>query len=109
MRLLMTKRVRIGPRLAKKLVEKHVVLQLPNWPKVRSFASLVRCGRWDASNERGHRLVLNQDALILDGIHRLCAVAESGMTYTFHIAVMETSEVELRSYRALGWAGAQKR
>jgi len=104
-KLLGMKRVRITPRLAQEFIDLHPPTNAPYWPKVRRMAADMRSGRWNYRHSEGLQIMLDQDARILDGTHRMRAVVESNTAQTFIVFIMHQSDRERERIGLLATCG----
>jgi hypothetical protein len=79
-------RVPVGPEMAREWLahsarqpRRHTIHE----DRVHRYAQLMRDGAW---MELWTPIILDQDGHLVDGLHRLSAVIESGCTITFSIA-----------------------
>lgn len=69
----------IGPDKASEIIGKHENYRGVNKKRVRAYAELMTRGDWGRSI-----LIFNKDGKLLDGQHRLHAVAQSGIAQSFN-------------------------
>lgn len=79
----MTVRMLMTPELARIWLLAHPPGSVIDWPKIAQIAGDIRAGRWDA--EQGHPVQFTHGGMINKGLHRLHAVAESGIAVVMRV------------------------
>jgi hypothetical protein len=84
-------RIAVGPELARQWIahsaiapRRHTIHE----DKVHQFAELMRTGRW---TDTWVPIMLDRDGNLVNGLHRLSAVVESGCTVVLNVATGFTS------------------
>lgn len=72
----------ISPEQAKKWLEKNDNNRNVNYAKVKKMAKDMREGHWDTTHQG---IAIASDGTLVDGQHRLLAIAESGVTVRMNV------------------------
>jgi len=79
------KKVKITPQIAEQWLQKHNVRNRPmSTFKILNFAVEMAEGRWGADSHQG--ISFAEDGSLIDGQHRLAAIALSGVTLSLWVA-----------------------
>ena len=105
MRLLGTKRVRMTPDLAQQFLDRHPPNNGLYWPNVREYAQMMREGRWNRRYRDGNTILIDQDARVINGNHRMRAIVESGATLVLLVQVIQMTDPERARLRRLSKFG----